>query len=352
MDVLSLVRENIINLKPYSTARDEFKGGADVYLDANENPFPSAYNRYPDPLQLKLKSKIASLKSVKPEQIFLGNGSDEAIDLLIRAFCEPGKDSILITEPTYGMYSVCAGINNVAVKKVLLTSDFDLDLEAIHAKRDATVKIIFLCSPNNPSGNALSKNKILNILQTSTCIVVIDEAYIDFSDDPGFRSELSVYPNLVILQTLSKAWGLAGLRLGMAFANPQIIAVLNKIKYPYNINIATQQLVEVALENTEKVNEHIAIILSEREKFKQELVTIDCVEHIYPSDANFLLVKVDQAKAIYTYLINQGIIVRDRSSVVLCDHCLRITIGTPEENKIVLSHLRKIKRNPLSPLSH
>lgn len=336
MDVLSLVRENIKRLKPYSTARDEFMGVADVYLDANENPFPSNYNRYPDPLQRKLKDKIAEIKGLPADQIFLGNGSDEAIDLLIRAFCEPSRDSILITEPTYGMYRVCAEINDVTVKSILLTPDFDLDTESVEKQLNPSVKLIFLCSPNNPTGNLLSKKKIVELTQSFKGIVVLDEAYIDFADESGFVSQLASYPNLVILQTFSKAWGLAGLRIGMAFASKEIIGVLNKIKYPYNVNSSTQHLVLEKLHQVKEKNEQVEGIKAERLKVTDELSSIRFVKKIYPSQANFILIKMNQAKAVYQYLINERIIVRDRSAVALCDDCLRITIGTQEENKLLI----------------
>lgn len=343
MNIQQLLRDNIKSLKPYSTARDEFKGTADVYLDANENPYPSAYNRYPDPLQKKLKERIGEIKNINASQIFLGNGSDEAIDLIIRALCEPGKDSILITEPTYGMYSVCAGVNNISVKKVNLTVDFDLEIEAIHSNLDSTIKVIFLCSPNNPSGNLLSKDAIISLIDRFQGIVVVDEAYIDFASDPGFLPVLSQYPNLIVMQTLSKAWGLAGLRLGMAFASNEIIDVLNKIKYPYNINSITQQIVLEKLASVETKNDQVKEILKQRNKLIDELNGISVVLKIYPSDANFILVKMTQAKNIYEYLTSQSIIVRDRSSVTLCDNCLRITVGTEQENKKLIESLNKFK---------
>jgi histidinol-phosphate aminotransferase len=341
MSIENLIRKNIRELKPYSTARDEFKGQAEVYLDANENPFPTPYHRYPDPLQKKLKQRISQIKGIAPEQIFLGNGSDEAIDLLIRVFCEPGKDSILIAEPTYGMYSVCAGVNNVTVKKAMLTQDFDVDAEAVQSNLE-TVKLIFLCSPNNPSGNLLSKASIRKILTTRKAMVVIDEAYIDFAADAGFLPELAAWPNLVVLQTLSKAWGLAGLRLGMAFASQEIIQVLNKIKYPYNISVAAQQLALEQLDSSRK-DEQVGIILEERTTLVDALKQFHFIKHIYPSDANFILVKTKNAKAIYDYLIAQSIIVRDRSNVVLCEGCLRITVGTPEENSVLIEKLSQFQ---------
>ncbi len=339
MDILSLVRPNIIQLKPYSTARDEFKGVADIYLDANENPFPSPYHRYPDPMQIKLKDKIGGIKKIKAEQIFIGNGSDEAIDLLIRAFCEPGKDSILITEPTYGMYSVCASINDVAVKKSLLTSQFQLNPDDLYSKIDSSLKLIFLCSPNNPSGNLLDKEIIMELLKQFKGIVVIDEAYIDFTDDEGFIPILSRFPNLVVMQTLSKAWGLAGLRLGMAFASEAIINILNKIKYPYNINSITQQIVLEQLDKEVEKNKQVNIIRQERERLVNRLIQLPIVQTVFPSDANFLLVRMANAKSIYNYLMHHSIIVRDRSSVVLCQDCLRITIGTSLENDQLIEKL-------------
>lgn len=342
MNIQSLLRENIKNLKPYSTARDEFKGTADVYLDANENPFPSAYNRYPDPLQKKVKQRISELKGIEAGKIFLGNGSDEPIDLIIRAFCEPGKDSILITEPTYGMYAVCAGINNVSVKRATLDQNFDLDLEAVKQALDGSVKVVFLCSPNNPSGNLLSKEKIIELIARINSIVVVDEAYIDFADDEGFLPVLEKYPNLIVLQTFSKAWGLAGLRLGMAFASEEIISVLNKIKYPYNINILTQQVALEKLSTVEEKNKQVDTILHQRSVLTKQLQSLLMVQRVYPTDANFVLVKMKDARHIYDQLIERSIIVRDRSTVVLCADCLRITVGTPEENLKLIETLQTL----------
>lgn len=342
MNIQSLLRENIKNLKPYSTARDEFQGTAEVYLDANENPFPTAYNRYPDPLQKKVKQRINALKGIAPAKIFLGNGSDEPIDLIIRAFCEPCRDSILITEPTYGMYAVCAGINNVTVKRVTLNSNFDLNVPAIKQALDSSIKIIFLCSPNNPSGNLLSKEKITELITGIDCLVVIDEAYIDFANDSGFLPSLNQYPNLIVLQTFSKAWGLAGLRLGMAFASEEIISVLNKIKYPYNINVLTQQVALEKLSSVEEKNKQVRAILDQRTFLIQELQTLSIVLHIYPTDANFVLVKMKDAHYVYNQLIKHGIIVRNRSTVTLCAGCLRITIGTTEENKKLIETLKTL----------
>jgi histidinol-phosphate aminotransferase len=341
-DINSLVRRNILTMKPYSSARDEFKGEAEIFLDANENPYPTPYNRYPDPLQWRVKEKLAALKGIKPQQIFLGNGSDEAIDLLIRAFCEPNQDSILITEPTYGMYSVCADVNAVNVQQVLLTPDFDLDLDAFPKTFDATTKIIFLCSPNNPTANLLSRDKITEVLKRFYGIVVIDEAYIDFAKSKSFAHELEKYPNLVILQTFSKAWGLAGLRLGMCFAAEGIINILNKVKYPYNVNIRTQDLALDALENSHQKDAWVKEIITERDKLAKALSKLKIVEKVFPSDANFLLVRVQDAPATYHYLMDTKIIVRDRSRVALCYNCIRITVGTPDENQRLLKALQTL----------
>ncbi len=342
IDINALVRRNVLNMKPYSSARDDFHGEAEIFLDANENPYPSPYNRYPDPLQWRVKEKLAALKGVSPSQIFLGNGSDEPIDLIIRAFCEPHQDSVMITEPTYGMYKVCAEVNAVNVQPVLLTPEFDLDLDAIPNTFDATTKVIFLCSPNNPSGNLLSRDRILEVLKRFYGLVVIDEAYIDFAKSNSFIRELKKYPNLVVLQTFSKAWGLAGLRLGMCFASNEIISILNKIKYPYNVNIRTQELALDALENAYRKDIWVDEILKEKETLAAELNSLPLVDKIFPSDANFLLVRVKDAHSVYQYLIDCGIVVRDRSRVNLCYNCLRITVGTPEENKKLIEALKQL----------
>lgn len=342
-DLNQLLRENIKKLTPYSSARDEFKGEASIFLDANENSFGSPltkwYNRYPDPHQLKVKEKLATIKGVPAENIFLGNGSDECIDLLIRAFCIPGEDNIIICPPTYGMYEVSAHINDVAIKKVPLTPDYQLDLPAIEEAVDDNTKLIFLCSPNNPTGNSLNREDIEVILNNYFGLVVIDEAYINFSALRTFTQELEDYPNLVVMQTLSKAWGLAALRVGMAFASEEIIGVLNRIKPPYNINQASQELVLKALEEVGQVNDMIREIVQQRELLKESLLKLKQVQKVYPSDANFLLVKVDAARETYTKLLEQGIVVRDRSNVVLCEGCLRITVGTPLENKKLVEAL-------------
>jgi histidinol-phosphate aminotransferase len=340
--IAKLVRKNILNMKPYSSARDEFKGEAEVFLDANENPYPSPYNRYPDPLQWKIKEKLAKIKQTVPEQIFLGNGSDEAIDLLIRAFCEPNQDSIMITVPTYGMYAVCAEVNAVQIQEVKLTADFDIDIDAILNNIKPVTRLIFLCSPNNPTANLLNRSKIEQVLKSYQGLVVIDEAYTDFASEPSFIQKLSQYPNLVVLQTFSKAWGLAGLRLGMAFANADIIQVLNKIKYPYNVNIKTQELTLEALDNVKKKDTWVKEILSQRTALIESLQILKNVRKIYPSDANFILVKIDRAAEVYRYLMENKIIVRDRSRVVLCEDCLRITVGTPQENQRLIQALEKL----------
>jgi histidinol-phosphate aminotransferase len=342
IDINTLVRRNVLTMKPYSSARDDFHGEAEVFLDANENPYPSPYNRYPDPLQWKVKEKLAEIKGVKPGQIFLGNGSDEPIDLIVRAFCEPNQDSILITEPTYGMYKVCAEVNAVNVQQVLLTPEFDLDLEAIPNTFDATTKVIYLCSPNNPTGNVLSRDKIVEVLKRFYGLVVIDEAYIDFTKRKSFIHELKKYPNLVVLQTFSKAWGLAGLRLGMCFASEEIISVLNKIKYPYNVNVRTQELALDALENIYRKDIWVDEILKERDSLARQLKRLKIVEKIFPTDANFLLVRVKDAQSTYQYLMDNKIIVRDRSRVNLCYNCLRITVGTPQENKRLIEALEQL----------
>ncbi|MBR2370154.1 MAG: histidinol-phosphate transaminase [Paludibacteraceae bacterium] len=337
-----LVRENIWNLKPYSCARDEFKGEAKAYLDANENPFNTLYNRYPDPLQWAVKEKIAELKYVKPSQIMLGVGSDEPIDLIFRVFCEPKQDNVVAINPTYGMYGVCADINNVEYRQVNLEEDFSLDADKVLKSVDVNTKVIFLCSPNNPTGNLLSEAQIEKILKGFCGIVVIDEAYIDFSDKPSWLTKLKKYPQLVILQTFSKAWGLAAARCGMAFASEEIISFFNKVKYPYNINILTQKLILEKLEQVEIKNNWVKEILSQRSLMIEELNNLSIIKHIYPSDSNFILVKVDDANLRYKQLVDNGIIVRNRNSVTLCENCLRITIGTAQDNKELLKALTSL----------
>jgi histidinol-phosphate aminotransferase len=335
-----LLRENIKKLIPYSSARNEYKGEASVFLDANENPYNEPVNRYPDPLQTHLKKEIARIKQVAPSAIFLGNGSDEAIDLVIRAFCEPGRDNIVSIDPTYGMYSVCAGVNNVEFRKVLLTPSFELNGESLLSATDAQTKIIFLCSPNNPTSNSFSGESILTVLNQFEGIVVLDEAYIDFSRDKGFLPSLASRPNLVILQTLSKAWGMAGIRLGMAFADPQIIEVLTKIKYPYNINMLTMETALRSLKNSAGPQKWIEAILQQRSMLEKELLSFSFVSRVFPSDANFILVKVDNPRDLYQTLAGQKIIVRDRSGMSLCEGCLRITVGTADENARLLEAMK------------
>lgn len=340
----TLVRENIKKLVPYSTARDEFKGEASIFLDANENnfgsPLPVNYNRYPDPMQWQLKYKIADIKGVPPQNIFIGHGSDEAIDVLYRSFVNPGVDNVILCPPTYGMYEVSAHINDAVIRKVTLTEDFQLDIPALQQAIDANTKLIFICSPNNPTGNSINRSDIELLLNNFDGIVVIDEAYINFSRQKTFIQELTDYPNLVVMQTLSKAWGLAGLRIGMAFAGEDIVNTLNKVKPPYNISQATNELALQALENVHQVNEWIREIVIERDLLSAALIQLPEVLHIYPSDASFILVKTTDAKGIYNYLVEQGIVVRDRSKVELCMGCLRITIGTPAENLRLLEVLK------------
>lgn len=340
-DINQLLRENIRKLIPYSSARNEYKGEAAVFLDANENPYNVPLNRYPDPLQVQLKEQIARIKKIETEKIFLGNGSDEAIDLVIRAFCEPRHDNIVAIDPTYGMYKVCADINNVEYRKVLLTPSFEPDLDALLKRTDAKTKIIFLCSPNNPTSNSFSKESIIRILKTFKGIVVLDEAYIDFSSGSGLLPSLGEFPELVILQTLSKAWGMAGIRLGMAFADPLIIAVLTKIKYPYNINVLTLETALKSLKNNPGKEKWVTSILQERDILAKTLTNLSFVLKVFPSDANFLLIKVNRPREIYQYLVSKGIIVRDRSGASLCEGCLRITVGTPDENERLVKALKK-----------
>lgn len=336
-----LLRENIKNMQPYSCARDEFKGVASVYLDANENPYNQPYNRYPDPLQLEVKNAISKVKKIAVENIFLGNGSDEPIDLLYRAFCEPRRDNVVAIEPTYGMYKVCAAINDVEYRNVLLNDNFDIDAYKLMDSSNLNTKIIWLCSPNNPTGNSLNADEIFKLLDWFRGIVVVDEAYIDFSANESFSSYIGKYPNLVILQTMSKAWGNAAIRLGMAFASVEIIEVLNKIKYPYNINIFTQEHAKKVLNNALQTSKWVETIIEERKQLIKKLNQLETVKHIYPTDANFVLVKVDNANIAYNWLVNKSIIVRNRSSVSLCANCLRITVGTPEENNTVIEALKE-----------
>lgn len=343
-DLTKLVRSNIQKLVAYSSARDEFSGEAKVFLDANENslgsPLLKWYNRYPDPHQRAIKQKLSVIKGIAPEHIFLGNGSDECIDLLFRCFCEPGKDNVIICPPTYGMYEVSANINDVVVKKAPLLEDFQLDLVHLETLVDANTKLIWLCSPNNPTGNALNRVDIETVLNNFNGIVVVDEAYINFAKQKSFIQELTDYPNLVVLQTLSKAWGLAGLRLGMSFASAAIIEVLDKVKPPYNINQATQELVLKALDEVGQVNDMIRLLVDMREALAEVFRSMPTVEKVYPSDANFLLVKIKEARKIYEFLLGKGIVLRDRSNVTLCEDCLRITVGTEQENTLLVDAMQ------------
>jgi histidinol-phosphate aminotransferase len=342
-----IIRENIKNLVPYSSARDEYKGEASVFLDANENaygsPLEQQYNRYPDPLQYKVKKRLSDIKGVPPRNIFLGNGSDEAIDVLFRSFCNPGVDNVILVPPTYGMYEVSANINDIKINRVPLTEEYQLNMEGIAEAINGNTKMIFICSPNNPTGNSINRDDIETLLANFSGLVVIDEAYINFSRQKTFIQELTEYANLVVLQTLSKAWGLAGLRVGMAFASEEIIEVMNKVKPPYNINEASQELALQALQNVDQVNGWIKEILLQRDKLVLTLKGFDFVLDIYPSDANFILVKTTDPKGIYNFLVEKGIIVRDRSKVDLCEGCLRITVGTPAENDILLQTLQNYK---------
>jgi len=342
MQLNELIRPNIYKLKPYSCARDEFQGEASAYLDANENPMNAPWNRYPDPLQKALKDKVAALKGIRPEQLFFGNGSDEPIDLIVRIFCEPGVDNIVAIDPSYGMYQVCADINDVEYRKVLLNEDFTLDADNLLAATDPRSKVIFLCSPNNPTGNDLKISEIIKIIENFHGIVVLDEAYIDFSTRESFLKTLDNYPNFIILQTFSKAWGMAAVRLGMAFASPEIIHYLNKVKYPYNINLLTQNFVMAELDELERKNDWVDLILQQRSDLISALEKMPVVQQLFPTDANFVLVKVADANAVYNYLVDERIIVRNRNTVSLCLGCLRITVGVPEENELLINALKKL----------
>ncbi len=346
IDIASLLRPHLRQLQPYTSARDEYSGTEGVFLDANENPFGSStsqdFNRYPDPYQSALKEEIAKIKGASPAQLFLGNGSDEAIDLLFRAFCNPGQDNVILLPPTYGMYGVSAAINGVEVRNVPLTPDFQLQSEKILEAADAHSKILFICSPNNPSGNAVKREDILFLLENFPGIVVVDEAYIDFSGEPSLLTVLEQYPNLLVMQTLSKAWGLASLRLGMAFASPELIRVLNQIKPPYNISGLTQETVLSALQNKGKVDEFIQLILEEREFLQKELEKLPYILRVHPSDANFLLVQFEHPTQVYEDLVGEKIIVRNRSAVLHCAGCLRITVGTRAESIALLQALEKV----------
>lgn len=337
-----LVRPNIWKLAPYSSARNEYSGHeAHVFLDANENPYNKPFNRYPDPLQLELKAELANIKKVPAENIFLGNGSDEAIDLVYRVFCRPQVDNVVAIEPTYGMYKVCADINDVEYRPVLLNDHFQLDANQLLAACDSHTKAIWICSPNNPTGNNLQKEAIVQVLDTFEGIVVVDEAYSDFSTAEVFRTKLAQYPNLIVLNTMSKAWGCAAIRMGMAFASEAIIELFNKVKYPYNINLLTQQQAVDALRNKTEVEKWVRLVLQERSQLMAAFAELPICEGVYPTDANFFLAKMSDAQAIYDYLVSKGIIVRNRTRVKLCKDCLRVTIGTKRENTELLSALRQ-----------
>lgn len=340
-DVAALVRPNIASLCPYSTARDDYKGPLGIFLDANESPYQTGYNRYPDPHQKLLKKRIGEIKSMPVENIFIGNGSDEAIDLVFRVFFNPGKDNVIAIAPSYGMYAVSADINDVEVRPVQLGEDFSLPVEALFAACDQNTKAIFLCSPNNPSGNAFSEEELMGIVKRFNGIVVVDEAYVDFSEIPSLRSKVREYPNLIVLQTMSKAWGMAGLRLGLAFADEYVIALMSSVKYPYNINQTAQETVLRLLD--EPVDDRIAEIISERGRVQEALNGLDCVKKIYHSDANFLLVKVDDADKMYDHLLEDRIIVRNRNKVKGCEGCLRVTIGLKEENERLIASFKNYR---------
>ena len=344
MNLELLVRKNIYHLKPYSCARDEFQGTASVYLDANESPYNQYFNRYPDPLQHKLKQKIAELKNVRPAQIMVGNGSDEPIDLIFRIFCEPHEDNVVAIEPTYGMYKVAADINNVEYRPVLLEENFRLNASKLLASTDIHTKVIFLCSPNNPSGNLMNREEMLKVVQNFKGIVIIDEAYIDFSNESSWLKDLDKYENLIVLHTFSKSWGLASLRCGLAFASEEIIALFNKVKYPYNINTLTQNTVLDEMNNNRK-NDWVDMILAEREPLAEALKVLPAVEKVYHSDANFLLVKVKDADKTYWFLTERGIVVRNRSKISICENCLRVTVGTPDENDVLINALKEFSNN-------
>lgn len=340
----NLIRENIKNLKPYSSARNEYTGEASVFLDANENaygsPLDENFNRYPDPLQWQLKQELSKIKGVPPQNIFIGNGSDEVIDIAFRIFCEPGKDNVVICPPTYGMYKVCANINDVPIREVQLTEDFQLDVEEILSAINENTKLLFICSPNNPTGNNMHRIDIELLLNNFRGMVIIDEAYINFSRQKPFLQELTEYENLIVMQTLSKAWGLAALRLGLGFASEKVIDLFNKVKPPYNINQASQQLGLKALLNIDEVNANIKNTVGQRKLIQQQLEQFSFIQKIYPSDSNFILIKVNDADKLYQYLLAHEIIVRNRSKEPLCENCIRITIGTPEENKTLINSLK------------
>ena len=338
-----LVRPNIWSLAPYSSARDEYSGKeAHVFLDANENPYNGPYNRYPDPLQRELKAMLSKVKGVPAENIFLGNGSDEAIDLPYRIFCEPGHDNVVSIAPTYGMYKVCADINNIEFREILLDDNYQLHADQLLEACDEHTKIIWLCSPNNPTGNSLDRNEIMKVIEGFEGIVIVDEAYIDFAQQLSLRQELPTHPNLIILQTMSKAWGSAAIRLGMAFASVDIINIYNKVKYPYNVNQLTQQQAIEMLKDPYEIDKWVKLLLQERSRLMQAFQDLPICEQVFKTDANFFLARMTDATAIYNYLVERGIIVRNRSRIQLCNNCLRITIGMRSENNELLAALRQL----------
>lgn len=338
-----LTRPNIWSLAPYSSARNEYSGHvAHVFLDANENPYNGPYNRYPDPLQEDVKARLSQIKGVPAECIFLGNGSDEAIDLVYRCFCEPQKDNVVAICPTYGMYEVCADINNVEYRNVLLDENYQTTAADILAACDDNTKAIWICSPNNPTGNNINRDEIITVLEQFPGLVIIDEAYIDFSREQSMTRQLAQYPNMIVLQTLSKAWGSAAIRLGMAFASKEIIDIYNKVKYPYNVNLLTQQQALERLNNVSDVEQWVRLLLLERSRMIEAFQQLPICEKVFPTDANFFLAKVTDAQSIYDYLVEKGIIVRNRTRITLCNNCLRVTIGTKDENNELLGALRSL----------
>ena len=338
-----LTRPNIWSLAPYSSARNEYAGReARVFLDADENPYNNPYNRYPDPLQLELKATISKIKSIPEDCIFLGNGSDEAIDLPYRCFCRPGIDNVVAIEPTYGMYKVCADINDVEYRPVLLDDHYQITADRLLSACDQNTKLIWICSPNNPTGNSLVREEIVRVIQGFEGIVIVDEAYSDFSNQPSLRQDLAKYPNLIVLNTMSKAWGCAAIRLGMAFASKEIIELFNKVKYPYNVNLLTQRQALEALSDPFQVDKWVRMLKLERDRMIEAFRLLPVCEMVYPTDANFFLAKMNDAQGIYDYLVDQGVIVRNRTRVTLCQNCLRITIGTKTENNELIAALRKL----------
>ena len=344
MKIENLIRENIKSLQPYSSARDEFKDASSemVFIDANENPFDTGLNRYPDPQQNLVKSALSNIKGVQKEQILLGNGSDEVLDLIFRVFCEPKEDTVIALPPTYGMYKVLASTNDVELINIPLLENFQPNVDEILNRQNSKTKLLFLCSPNNPTANSFEAKKVEKLIREFQGVVVIDEAYIDFSTEESWLNRLNEFPNLIVTQTLSKAYGLAGIRLGICYASQEIISILNKIKPPYNVNQLTQEAALKALQNVEKTNQEITTIITEREELINNLQTIEIVDKVYTSDANFLLVKVDNANKRYDELVKEGIVVRNRSNQILCENCLRFTVGTSEENEKLINTLKSL----------